>query len=159
MDNSEPESSEDSELYEKLAGEGCLAKKVSFLLICGRYTRGLFLLVTQNHKLLMTPRSSVVKIRSTATMPATDVAPFLSPPIYNLQWWSRSKLNCPRQHRQHHVSLPGLLRVRSDSIGSTCQLSRPAFSNYGFWELSPEKGILWSCIVLKGFEKEREREL
>ena len=41
MDNSEPESSEDSELYEKLAGEGCLAKKDSFLRICGRYIRGL----------------------------------------------------------------------------------------------------------------------
>ena len=83
MDNSEPESSEDSELYEKLAGEGCLAKKDSFL--CGRYIRGLLLLVTQNHKLLMTPRSSVVKIRSIATMPKTEVAPFLFPPIYNLQ--------------------------------------------------------------------------
>ena len=73
MDNSEPESSEDSELYEKLAGEGCLAQKDSFLCICGRYIRGLLLLVTQNHKLLMTPRSSVVKIRSTATMPTTEV--------------------------------------------------------------------------------------
>ena len=73
MDNSEPESSEDSELYEKLAGEGCLAKKDSFLCSCGRYIRGLLLLVTQNHKLLMTPRSSVVKIRSTATMPRTEV--------------------------------------------------------------------------------------
>ena len=73
MDNSEPESSEDSELYEKLAGEDGLAKKVSFLCICGRYIRGFLLLVTQNHKLLMTPRSSVVKIRSTATMPRTEV--------------------------------------------------------------------------------------
>ena len=32
MDNSEPESSEDSELYEKLAGEGCLDKKDFFSL-------------------------------------------------------------------------------------------------------------------------------
>ena len=30
VDNSEPESSEDSELYEKLAGEGCLDKKDFF---------------------------------------------------------------------------------------------------------------------------------
>ena len=82
MDNSEPESSEDSELYEKLAGENSLAKKDSFLCICGRFIRGLLLLVTQNHKLLMTPRSSVVKIRSIATMPTTEVpiAPFLFPP-------------------------------------------------------------------------------
>ena len=88
MDNSEPESSEDSELYEKLAGEGCLAKKDSFLCICGRYIRGLLLLVTQNHKLLMTPRSSVVKIRSIATMPTTEVDQFhlfYLPPIYNVQ--------------------------------------------------------------------------
>ena len=73
MDNSEPESSEDSELYEKLAGEDCLAKKDSYIFTCGRYVRGLLFLVTQNHKLLMTPRSSVVKIRSITTMPTTEV--------------------------------------------------------------------------------------
>ena len=146
MDNSEPESSEDSELYEKLAGEDGLAKKVSFLCICGRSIRGLLLLVTQNHKLLMTPRSSVVKIRSIATMPTTEVDQFhlfFPPDLQCAIWCSRSKLNCPKQHRQHQVSLPGLLRVRSDSICSTCQLSRPAFPNYEFY--------FWDKVMRKAF--------
>ena len=100
MDNSEPESSEDSELYEQLAGEWnpmpkrCCALIIIliaspplseniplFLIHQWQFTTGkiiIFSSVSENHKLLMTPSASMMRL-SRSPPPPSELTNLQSP--------------------------------------------------------------------------------